>query len=466
MGSRMRTGSVAAWLCALYATATSTWYVVWRAGFAERSADEGMFENILWNALHGQGLRTWMEGGVPHLSIHFSPALYALLPLYALFPSMHVVHFVVSALIAVAGWVFFRYVASTLDERAALPALVAFLLCPAIVLQTFMEFHEQALAILPLTVLLVSWSESRRVGMLWSALALLTVREDNALLVAALGMLSLLDARRRATGFLLAALGVTWLAGWRLIALPMLGGQLPEVLGNTYTSWGRTPTDIVRAVLSHPLEVVHHVLAPVPLKYLVLLLAPVLGLLPLGSPLVLVLVPQLLMIMLSEHDSRMFQIRMHYSIAPVVVTLFAAIETLRRFDAARAGLPGLLRRWAPLAMMTVTLMMVPGWALRAGGRLNPYAAQIRGVLAELPDTASVAAPGYLLNHIAARPRPQLMWHPELPGTQYVILEDSSRFFLQSTTVDVFYAPSLDSLLKTGGYSPVTERHGWHLYRRP
>jgi uncharacterized membrane protein len=84
----------------MYAAATSAWYVVWRAGFAERSVDEGMFENILWNAFHGHGLRTSMEGGLPHLAIHFSPALYALVPLYTMFPSMHVVHFAVAALIA------------------------------------------------------------------------------------------------------------------------------------------------------------------------------------------------------------------------------------------------------------------------------------------------------------------------------------------------------------------------------
>ena len=41
MGPRKRTGSVAVWLCAMYAAATSAWYVVWRAGFAERSADKG-----------------------------------------------------------------------------------------------------------------------------------------------------------------------------------------------------------------------------------------------------------------------------------------------------------------------------------------------------------------------------------------------------------------------------------------
>src|SRR5439155_20738438 len=115
---------------------------------------------------------------------------------------------------AVAGFQFFRHVARTLDDRAALPAMFAFLLCPTIVLQTFMEFHEQALAILPLTLLLISWSDGRRSGVGWSALALLAVREDNALLVMALGGLSLFDSRRRATGGMLLTFGLVSLVLW------------------------------------------------------------------------------------------------------------------------------------------------------------------------------------------------------------------------------------------------------------
>jgi hypothetical protein len=379
---------------------------------------------------------------------------------------MHVVHFAASALIAVAGFQFFRHVERSLDPRAALCALAAFLLCPTIVLQTFMEFHEQALAILPLTLLLVSWSDRRTAGMLWSALALLTVREDNALLVIALGLVSLFDARRRVSGGLLLVMGVAWLALWRGVAIPMLGGgHMPGVLAGTYTGWGASPGEIVRALLSRPLDVARHVLAPVPIKYLVLLLAPVLGVLPFGSPLALVMLPQLFMILLADHDSRMFQIRMHYSVAPAVVALFAAVGTIARLDASRPGFSAFARRWAPVAMMAVVVVLAPGWALRAAQRLNPYTAQIRGVLATLPDTASVTAPGYLLNHLAARPRLQMMWAAELPVTEFAILEDSSRFFLKGTTVDVFYSPALDSLLTTGGFAKVTERDGWHVYRR-
>jgi len=463
---RLRAGSPAAWICVLYAAAATAWSAVWRQAFAERSVDEGMFENILWNALHGHGLRSWVEGGVPHLAVHFSPVLYLLLPVYALFRSMIAVHAVASILTAIAGWVFFRYAARRLDPRSALCALGAFLLCPTIVLQTFMEFHEQALAVLPLTLLLVCWLERRTALVLPSALALLLVREDNALLVLALGAVSLFDTRRRATGAVLVILGLAWLVVWRSVAILALGrGHLPAILGETYAAWGSTPAAILRYIATHPLAVIRHVLTPVPLAYLAMLLAPVLLVLPFGSAVALAAVPQLAMVLLAEPGSRMFQIRMHYSIAPVVVLLFAAVDALGRLDPRRPGLFGSVRRWAPVGMLAVVLLLTPAWAIKARARLNPFTAEIQEVLALLPDTASIAAPGYLLNHLAARPRFEFMWSEEVPHTEYVVLEDSSRFFFQGTTVDAFYTPRFDSLLVAGGYERMAFRNGWHVYRR-
>lgn len=465
MPNRSPHDRLAATLCTVYAIACSAWYGVWRAAFAERSADEGMFENILWNAAHGHGLRSPLENGLHHLSVHFSPVLYLFVPLYRLWPSMHGVHGVATIAIAVAGLVFHRYVARTLSPSAALPLLLAFLLTPTIVLQTFMEFHEQALAVLPLTLLLTAWNAPQRTTALWSACALLMVREDNALLVITLGLVSWPDPRRRSLALPLVALGVGGVVLGRLVAGGLSdGGALPSVLGTTYAQWGATPTEIVRAVLSHPAQVIQHIVAPVPIQYLAMLLVPVLGLLPFGSPLTLVALPQLLMILLAAYDSRLFQIRMHYSVAPAIVMLFAAVDTLTWMGSVQAPIAGLVRRWAPLAMLAVCVLLAPVWALRARARLNPYSTTIRTVLASVPDTASVGAPGYLLNHMAARRHIAMVWREESPGTAYVVLEDSSRFFLESTTVDAFYTPRFDSLLAASGYRKALERDGWHVYR--
>jgi hypothetical protein len=77
----------------------------------------------------------------------------------------------------------------------------------------------------------------------------------------------------------------------------------------------------------------------------------------------------------------------------------------------------------------------------------------------------VTAPGYLLNHLAGRRRFDLAWNEDIGNTDYVVLEDSSRFFFTGTTVDIFHTRRLDSLLAARGYAKVLARHGWHVYRR-
>src|SRR5205823_18120 len=174
----------------------------------------------------------------------------------------------------------------------------------------------------------------------------------------------LFDSRRRATGGMLLTFGLVSLVLWRVVAVRLLGGgHLPNVFEHTYTTWGDSPGQLVRAVFTRPLAVVRHVLAPVPLRYLALLLAPVLGVLSFGSPLTLVMLPQLFVVLLADHATRMFQIRMHYSLVPAVVLLFSAMATLRRIDLARPGPAALARRWAPAAMMAIGLLLAPGWAI-------------------------------------------------------------------------------------------------------
>src|SRR5689334_10779758 len=105
--------------CLVYAAATFAWYCAWKHFLAEQSADPAIFENCFWNALHGHGLRSWLEGSFPHLAVHFSPGILLLLPLYALFPSMHVVHAVVCLGVAAAGYALYLEARERLDAKTS-----------------------------------------------------------------------------------------------------------------------------------------------------------------------------------------------------------------------------------------------------------------------------------------------------------------------------------------------------------
>jgi len=176
--------------------------------------------------------------------------------------------------------------------------------------------------------------------------------------------------------------------------------------------------------------------------------------------------PQLMMVLLATPGNRIYEIRLHFSVVPVVVLFFASIATLARVGAKDPQPARLVRCWAPLGILAMVLLLSPVWALKAAKRLSPFTTQIHRVLAAIPDTASVTAPGYLLNHLADRPKIALERNDDILHTEYVVLEDSSRLFFKGTTVDVFRSPHLDSVLARASYTKILELDGWHVYRRP
>lgn len=462
-------------VCALYAGVTFTWYCVWKSFLAERSGDPAIFENSLWNAAHGNGLQTALEGGVPHLAVHFSPVFLLFLPLYQLLPSLHLIHLTICLATAVAGYWIFRLSRLRLEEGTAFVVMLAFLLNPTVILQTFMEFHEQALGLLPLVLLLYGYTLYRygRGSLAWvigPALLLLSTREDNALLLLALALHAVLIERRRRLGLTLAALGVGWFGLYFWLARGMLGGgNLPGVFAGTYGIWGDTPGEAVRAILQRPAAVIDHLSTATPLRYLAQLAVPFLGLLGLGNPIALVMLPQLALILLADPTTRLYEIRMHYSIVPVTLLYAGSIGTLAWLHARGWKLPLGLRS-ASLARVGATLMLavsvatVPVWLFRAVGRLNPDATEIRALLSRVPAKASVTAPSYILNEMARRPLLAFARGTGRPTTDFVILEDPSGIFFRGTTVEWLYSAAQEASLSASGYQLIHRENGRYLWR--
>lgn len=458
-------------LCAVYALITFLFYVVWDHYLGERSADEGIFENLLWNANHGHGLATWVESGerlLPHLALHFSPVIWLFVWLYRVFPSMHGPHLVLCVCTAIAGWQIFRLARARLDDSTALIVMGAFLLHPTIVLQTFLEFHEQALALLPLVLLVAAYHRGAIGSALVAALFMLSIREDNLFPVVAIGALALVVRRNVRLGVALIALGAFWFVLYRRIAIGWLAqGETAGVFGATYALWGATPGEAVRTMLAEPGRVIRHLLSPTDLSYLAQLLGPFLLVLGFGDPIVLAMVPQLLMILLARHDTRMFQLRLHYSLVPVVLLMVGAIGSLARLRnrTVRSGgrrIP--VARWLAGAMLAISVAAAPLWMARTAQRLQLRPEKARAVIALVPDTASVTAPGYLLNQMAQRRRIGLNWIG--PLNEYVIVEEPRGRPFEDALIEMRHTPEVAGALRDSGYVEIHARDGWHIWHRP
>jgi uncharacterized membrane protein len=452
----------AARITLVYAATTFAWYCLWKYGLAERSPDPAIFENCLWNAVHGHGLRSSLEGSFPHLAVHFSPAIYLFLPFYALLPSMHVLHAAVCLGAGAAGYALFLEARERLDATTATLVMLAFLFHPTVVLQTFMEFHEQALAFLPIVLLVRSTSRGERGLALLAALLLLSLREDNAFFVLALGLLLAFRRGARALAAGLLALGASWLALYRVVAVGLLGhGELPNVFAHLYGLWGATPGDAVRAMLADPVRVVQHLLSRPVLVYLAQLLGPMLAFLPFGSSLVLAALPQALLVLLSDPARRVLHVRMHLSVLPATVAFVAALDTLGAIGVERPR----LARFLAIGMLAVSLATVPVWLHRALGRFHPHREQALAVVAAVPETASVAAPDFLLNQMARRRQLDFVWGMHEHPTLYVILEEEGARGFEGGPIETRYTPATRDSLARLGFVPVYARGGYRVFRR-
>ncbi|HEV8000800.1 MAG TPA: DUF2079 domain-containing protein [Planctomycetaceae bacterium] len=325
--------------------------------------DSAMYEEHLWNLLHGKGFRSYLDQGI-FLGEHVQVIHLLLIPLYLLWPSQMLLELCDSAALAACCipvyWMARRH---TGQSRAAFWMAAACLLYfplqyldIAIDLKTF---RPNGLAI-PILLFAIDQLERRRYKTfcLLAAVAL-TAQEDYAIVLAPLGVWIALTAIRRnphagvsetegpalaegsvpgRTGSIrvnwpLAALGVGLtlfsvvylVVATRVVMVYFRHGQ--EIHYASYFSkFGKTLPEIAQTMVTHPTRLWEAFVNAHSAEYALMLLAP-LGFLPLFSPgRLAVALPLFLTLCLNEViDSPLH----HVHAAAVPILLWSAAAGLR-----------------------------------------------------------------------------------------------------------------------------------------
>jgi hypothetical protein len=167
------------------------------------------------------------------LGMHFEPILLALLPLYALVPSVKTLLWVQA--IGLALVVIPLYLLATRSLGRPTLALVfplLYLLSPAIQNAALMDFHAVTLGVLPaMAAFLAVWQGETRAALVFGGLALLA-REDYGLWLAALAVIGWWQTRQRV--WIVAGLGAL---AWFLLATVALAPQF--VIQERSPFWSR-----------------------------------------------------------------------------------------------------------------------------------------------------------------------------------------------------------------------------------
>lgn len=455
----------------------------WTLG--SRTFDLGIFDNVLYNNLHGGFQVTTLQKGDTLTSAHFAPLLHALTPVYAIAPRAETL-IVIQAIWLASGAVPIYLL--TVDRLGrpwiGVAVAVAYLCHPALHGVTLFDFHDLALvAPLILWALLFLHRRALRRYAVMVALVLL-VREDTPFLAAALGLHAWLARGERRAGLSTIAAAAIYLAVVKLCFMTDSGIFMP----NSETSYrfadryvGMIPdpehggtSDLLRTLVSNPGFVVQHVLQQSKLEYLVRMAAPGMFLALAQRALVWPLMFGLAYALLASAQT-LLSPYLHYTVLlfPLVVAAtpegIAAVSRLgERLGRSREALAGALAVGVAVAAvlcghkfgaLTSSQAFQAGYVTGVITEVGPAGAErlawVRRAVAQIPEDAWVSASATLGPHVSNRLKVRAFRH--YPDSEYLLIRRKD--------LDKKEHQALEGLVRGGQVERIDQLEGLELYRR-
>jgi uncharacterized membrane protein len=232
--------------------------------------DSGMYEEHIWNLLHGKGFRSYLDDGRPFLGEHVQVIHLLSIPLYLFWPSHILLELLQSGCLALGAIPVYRIAQRHTGCRcaAALMAIAYLLYFPMQYLDiavTLKTFRPNSFEIPLLLCALNALEQCRyRTFLAWLGLTLLC-QEDAAMVIAPLGIwIALRQARwaavidrlgrRRLTWFGagVAAFGVAYVVCVVKFVLPWFRGGADVHFAQYFPDLGTSTGEIVANALAHP----------------------------------------------------------------------------------------------------------------------------------------------------------------------------------------------------------------------
>ncbi len=391
----------------------------------------GLFTQSSWTALHGypfSNTHESIDGSlVSHFAVHFSPTLLLFQPVMKAWPSpltLAACQAVCAALAVVPLYVLLRR--HTTPGAAAVLA-VAYLGLPAIAMSGHHDFHDADFLPVFLFAAAAALDARRRGWFTLFAVLALGVREDASLVVAMLGVYSLLARRDVLGGAWAIVLGVAWGVVVTKLVMPLfwtpgLWIDPARFLVLHLGHLGATPAAIAAHIAHDPVGFARLLVNGDNVKYLYALVRPMLALPLAGSLAWLPAVPALLVNMLTRQGWLRDPLE-YYAIVPVAFAYLATALTAARLagstparrgasrggaapspEAGRAAWP---TRRPALALATATMVLagvIPALPLVPRGLppARPPAAPARSLMEAIPADVPIYVPVGLYAPMATR----------------------------------------------------------------
>jgi uncharacterized membrane protein len=273
------------------------------------SFDQGIFNQVYWNSLHGRffqsSLSSSLSTNVVHsgeftdvsyhrLGQHFTPALLIWLPIYALFPNAITLTVLQVTLVTAAGVVLYILARQYLQPPLAAMIVVSFYSANAIIGPTLSNFADNCQMPLFMFTLLLAMEKRWWPLFCLMAVCVLAVREDGGVSLFGVGIYMTLSKRYPKLGLGVSMLSFIYILGLTNIIMPLFSEDVSRrftlerfghLIGSAETTEQATTLDLLWALISQPGKVLIKLVTPVGSKILYLLgqWLPF-GLIPVAAP--------------------------------------------------------------------------------------------------------------------------------------------------------------------------------------
>lgn len=479
--------------------------------FVYQAHDLGIYDQAVWNTVHGQPFRSTLEEPYDTLlGDHFEPILLLLALPYALWPSPKTLLFIQSAALGLGAlpvyWLAREGLASALAGRrttggdragggplpttlaveiSALTFAAVYLLYPAVHSANVFEFHPSALAI-PLLLYAIYFMRKRRFALYFLFLILtMSTKEVLPLTTFVLGLYAFLIERVRLVGLVTMAASALWFGVAVFVVIPHFSPEDSSQYFALYYGWaGESAGEVVTRLITQPELIWQRLVRPDSLLYVNRLLLPVAYLALLGLPMLVLATPALLLNVLSDFSFQHLSLNFFQyaaAIAPFVIVAAidglsflvrhgaAWLERIRRKEGRSAagrsvGSVFLGVSLGAMLLASVAVQRYHGYLpFSSDYHLTPLSEKVTAAAAlvpQIPPQSVVSTDRIFGPHLSQRE--DLYLYPALHDAEYVVVDASYR--------DTPFPPrdrheAIQAMVGSGEYGVVDGRYGFLLLER-
>lgn len=246
--------------------------------------DQGIFNQIFWNNLHGNWFESSLASGISskvtksgqlpsisdsYLGHHFSLALLLWLPIYAIFPNPVTLIIIQIFLITAAGLVLYLLARQYLDPLLSSFIVISFYCSNAVIGPALSNFHNICQLPLLIFTALLGLEKQKWWLFIIASILILLVREEAGLTLFGIGVYLILNQRLPRVGLLICVVTFAYIVTITNFVMPLFTDDITQRLlvdnfGQYVDNNSTTSTlELIIAMLSRPWLVIKEFFIPI-----------------------------------------------------------------------------------------------------------------------------------------------------------------------------------------------------------